>query len=101
MIEAGLVSNTLLETSKARHAQGSWAESPCASGTRCSRPASTRETGTLAKRLPIHEEKENDDAYVTKLSLDAIPESGIDNLGVVPDAIDGRSRIEANNTGVE
>ena len=38
---------------------------------------------------------------MTELPLDAIPESGVDNLRVVPDAIDGRSRIEASNTGVE
>ena len=39
-------------------------------------------------------------AYVAKLSLNAIPESGVDNLGVVPDAIDGRSCVEASDTGV-
>ena len=40
-------------------------------------------------------------AYMTELPLDAIPESGVDYLGVVPDAIDGRSRIKASNTGVK
>ena len=54
-----------------------------------------------AKRLLNHDKRMANGAYMAKLSLDAVPESGVDNLGVVPDAIDGRSRIEANNTGVE
>ena len=60
-----------------------------------------RETDVSAKRLLKHDKRVANGAYVAKLSLNAIPESGVDNLGVVPDAIDGRSRIEASNTGVE
>ena len=54
-----------------------------------------------AKELLNHDERVANGAYVAKLPLDAVPESGVDYLGVVPDAIDGRSRIEASNTGVE
>ena len=60
-----------------------------------------RETDVSAKRLLEHDKRVANGAYVAKLPLDAVPESGVDYLGVVHDAIDGRSCVEASNTGVE
>ena len=37
---------------------------------------------------------------MTELPLNAVPESGVDYLGVVPDTINGRSCVEASGIGV-